>query len=102
MEQGALTVLDACLREHADDEDLYNMAVAAFLRIADCGQSPPLPPPPTLQSHSSCMLYNSPHSPVPLQLLVIQQSPLSSPTPAASDTTVLCGGSGDDAGVAVQ
>ena len=49
VEQGALTVLDACLREHADDEDLYNMAVAAFLRIADCGQSPPLSSP-----HSSC------------------------------------------------
>jgi hypothetical protein len=37
VQQGALVVLDSMLREHASDEDLYHMAVAAFLRIADCG-----------------------------------------------------------------
>ncbi|XP_076458299.1 rap1 GTPase-GDP dissociation stimulator 1-B-like isoform X2 [Babylonia areolata] len=36
VESGALKVLDACLKEHAADEDLYNMGVAAFLRISDC------------------------------------------------------------------
>ncbi|KAL8600638.1 hypothetical protein ACOMHN_030294 [Nucella lapillus] len=39
VEGGALPSLAACLKEHADDEDLYNMAVAAFLRIADCEAS---------------------------------------------------------------
>ena len=75
MEQGALTVLDACLMEHADDEDLYNMAVAAFLRIADCGQSPPLSSPAPAASDTTPFASD-------------KQSPLSSPAPAASDATV--------------
>lgn len=36
VDHGALVVLDSLLKEHAANEDLYNMAVAAFLRIADC------------------------------------------------------------------
>ncbi|KAK7111252.1 hypothetical protein V1264_010919 [Littorina saxatilis] len=35
VESGALTVLDSVLRDNPDQEDLYHMAIAAFLRITD-------------------------------------------------------------------